>query len=105
MASLLFIMAFNANAVGPTGTTFDLITKVNWGCMFPITIGGLTLFGNGDDADSGVSSPVCECFSEGSAKFGLKIGFWEPARVIDTVKDAYCMMPLGIELPIAQPFV
>ncbi len=105
MASLLFIMAFNANAVCPTGTTFDLITKVNWGCMFPITIGGLTLFGNGDDADSGVSSPVCECFSEGSAKFGLKIGFWEPARVIDTVKDAYCMMPLGIELPIAQPFV
>ena len=73
MASLLFIMAFNANAVCPTGTTFDLITKVNWGCMFPITIGGLTLFGNGDDADSGVSSPVCECFSEGSAKFGLKI--------------------------------
>ncbi|MFD1620478.1 TraU family protein [Thalassotalea marina] len=73
--------------------------------MFPLTIGGLTLFGNGDDNESGQSNPVCECFSEGSWKFGLKIGFWEPARIIDTVKDAYCMMPLGMSLNIEQPYV
>jgi len=105
LACMLFMFSLNANAICPTGTTLDFITKVQWGCMFPITIGGLTLFGNSDDNDSGQGSPVCQCFSEGSAKFGLKIGFWEPARIIDTVKDSYCMMPLGMELPINQPFV
>jgi conjugal transfer pilus assembly protein TraU len=103
-ACLLFI-SIQANATCPTGTTLDFITKVNWGCMFPITIGGLTLFGDGDESEDGTGSPVCECFSEGSAKVGLKIGFWEPARIVDTVKDAYCLMPLGMELPLAPPYV
>lgn len=102
---ILFLISSNANAICKTGSTVDFITQVKWSCMYPITIGGLTLFGNSDDNDSGQSNPTCTCFKEGSYKFGLKMGFWEPARIIDTVKDSYCMMPLGMELPINQPFV
>ena len=40
IAVCLFMFSLNANAICPTGTTLDFITKVNWSCMFPITIGG-----------------------------------------------------------------
>lgn len=102
---LLLILPLKANAVCPTGNMLNFITQVNWGCMFPITIGGLTLFGNGDDNEAGQGSPICSCFGEGSWKFGLRMGFWEPARIVDTVKDAYCMIPLGMKLPLAGNYL
>ena len=105
LSILLFVCSFNAKAVCPTGEQFNFITQVNWSCMYPITIAGLTLFGDGDSTDDGQGSGLCECFGEGSAYFGIRWGFWEPARVIDTVKDSYCMMPLGLELNIEAPYV
>lgn len=102
---LVLIVPLKANAVCPTGNMLNFITQVNWGCMFPITIGGLTLFGDGEESAAGQGSPICSCIGEGSLKFGLRLGFWEPARIIDTVKDAYCMMPLGIDLGMSANFL
>ena len=50
IAVCLFMFSLNANAICPTGTTLDFITKVNWSCMFPITIGGCLLY-TSDAAD------------------------------------------------------
>lgn len=85
----------NANASSCPATGMSAITSVNFGCMFPIRIGGTVSGGSReDDSDSG-ESPVCLCNNDGNIRWGLNVQMWEPARLIDTVTDPYCIMPLG----------
>jgi conjugal transfer pilus assembly protein TraU len=43
---------------------------------------------NADDSEP--SSPLCTCGSGTDIKFGVALSFWEPARVIETVRRPYC---------------
>lgn len=76
------------------------VTDVGWQNMFPISIGGVVEFGNidQDDVDDEANSPVCTCNTGTVPKVGLSVSFWEPARLIDTVSDPYCMMPIGLDV-------
>lgn len=76
------------------------ISDISWQCIFPIRIGGLSIGPNNDTPDPGASTPnvICSCGSGPSLRVGLGISLWEPARIIDTVSDPYCMMPLGTKL-------
>lgn len=73
------------------------ITDVSWKCMFPISIAGVSM-GGGEDTINQHDSAVCVCDSGPIPRIGLRYSLWEPSRVIDTVSDPYCMMPLGTEL-------
>lgn len=74
---------------------FNPITDICWHCVFPISIGGVTLIGSSiDTPDDNISNPFCLC----GTTFGLSTSFWEPARVIETVKDPYCFNLIGMEL-------
>lgn len=77
------------------------ISDISWQCIFPIRIGGLSI-GKGDSGmpDPGADTPdtVCSCNTGAINRYGLGISMWEPARIIDTVSDPYCIMPLGVKL-------
>ncbi|WP_238556030.1 TraU family protein [Dickeya sp. NCPPB 3274] len=79
------------------------ITDISWRCIFPMRIAGVQVVGGEEDA-SNIKSPICTCkAASGFPIIGLKTSFWEPKRIIDTVSDAYCMMPLGTQLTKPTP--
>ena len=53
----------------------------------------------GDSPSHNLNSPVCVC----GAKIGISFGIWEPARLMDTVKDPYCFPPIGTQMSNPKP--
>jgi conjugal transfer pilus assembly protein TraU len=86
----------------PTSAVFNPVTKVQWTCIFPITIGGVKI-GTFDklstalDAQSS-ESPLCACRKGATFWFGVKVSFWSPSRMVDVVTHPYCMMALGTDI-------
>ncbi|MBP7529742.1 MAG: TraU family protein [Syntrophorhabdaceae bacterium] len=77
------------------GSFFNPITDVCWQCIFPVTMGGVALINSDiDTVDDRISSPVCLC----GTTLGISASFWEPARIVETVKDPYCFNLIGAEL-------
>ena len=103
-----------AHAVCPDELVLSprLITDICWECIFPITIAGATLapygsrpqstgmLGQGANSASPVGSPICFCEDQfGLPTVGLTIGMWQPARLIELVRNPGCSPALGgIEL-------
>lgn len=78
------------------------VTEISWRCIFPMRIGGAEVASYGETDPTGqTTSPICICTGGTLPRLGVKIEFWEPSRIIDTVANPYCMMPLGAK--IAQP--
>jgi conjugal transfer pilus assembly protein TraU len=66
-----------------TGRFPNPITDICWSCILPITLGGTTLANlDGQEDIANPSSPVCSCGVNPTV--GLSIGFWEPARHVET---------------------
>ncbi len=99
---LLLFAASQAQALC-RGRPLNPVTDVCWQCAFPLRIGGVTLAAGEDVPADRLSSPVCACGSGGSLTVGLTASFWEPARMIETVKDPYCFPALGAQLTNPQP--
>jgi conjugal transfer pilus assembly protein TraU len=96
----LFCMPVTSYAVCNT-SPLNPITDISWSCIFPISIGGIAT--SGADETSQNDTPVCICHEGAVPRVGLKVSFWEPARIIDTVADPYCMMPLGTTINNPKP--
>jgi conjugal transfer pilus assembly protein TraU len=98
---LLSILNFNlACAKECTGEFVNPITDINWGCLFPITIGSIEIVGatNGLKDTENPSSPVCLCPKEalgGVPVPGIVGGYWEPSRLVDVSAEAYCFVNMG----------
>lgn len=103
--SILFILFFlfiKASYAVCETEALNPISDVAWENMFPMKIGNIVQLGNtegnnslANDADS---STTCNCNVGGVPKVGLSVEFWEPARIVDTVSDSNCMMPLGTDI-------
>lgn len=78
------------------------VTDIGWNCIFPMRIAGIQIVG-GEETPSHMDSPICVCKGGAIPSIGLKTSFWEPKRIIDTVTDPYCMMPLGVTLNTPKP--
>lgn len=90
---------------GSCSTSFlSIPTEVNWQCVFPISIGGVVEMSDGQgQGDENIGDSICACGTGGDARVGLSVSFWEPARVIDTVQDAWCMNAIGVQLENPKP--
>ncbi len=80
------------------GKFLNPITDICWSCVFPITIGGIELAKSEHFKDTeNPISPVCACKKDGAIvpTPGITIGFWEPIRVVEVVRDPYCLVSLG----------
>lgn len=105
MTCVLFsLLATRVSAICPTG--IKLLDIVNWQSIFPITIAGIPVSHSTDTVKTidSTRTPICICPMDMPPFFrvGLTVGFWEPARFIETVKDAWCMPSLGIDLGLAS---
>ncbi|MFZ3461478.1 TraU family protein [Vibrio harveyi] len=95
----LLTLLFSGSSLAQCHSNFiNPITDVSWKCIFPMRIAGMLTLGNGEEDPSTYTSPVCVCNAGKVPMIGLKTSFWEPRRMIDTVQDPYCMMPLGTSL-------
>lgn len=72
------------------------ITEVCWDCIFPISIGGLSLFNSRPDT-ANPWFPLCLCAGL-PPRLGLAIGLWEPARLVDVANEAGCFVNLGFDM-------
>ncbi|TYO96785.1 conjugal transfer pilus assembly protein TraU [Geothermobacter ehrlichii] len=84
---------------------FNPVEDICWQCIFPVQFGGRVTLGNtrGDVPPETRSSPVCACSNGGSVTVGTTVSFYEPARMIETVQDAYCFPSLGTRMSNPQP--
>lgn len=93
VVSILFL--YGTSEAVCKNTFFNPVTDINWQGILPIKIGGVTLKKAEDDnPDEKVSSPICVC----GLKIGIRAGFAEPARLVETVKDPYCFPSIGTQL-------
>jgi conjugal transfer pilus assembly protein TraU len=72
------------------------ITDICWSCIFPISIGNITIYSGGREDTKNPSSPICVCESPLIVpRVGITIGFWEPVRLAEVTRTPYCMVGLG----------
>lgn len=95
LITITSLLANGASASACPTNGLSTISSVNFSCMFPIRIGGIVTGGDVENDSEDSDSPVCLCDEGGSIRWGLNVQFWEPARLIDTVSDPFCVMPLG----------
>ena len=92
-----------AHAVCSDHTMLNPIDDIVWDCIFPITIMGVPLDMGNHPPDKPDSQMFCQCPGQGFGPgLGFMVGFWEPARLIETVYDAGCFPGLGMELPVSS---
>jgi len=85
-----------------TGKFMNPVTDICWSCVLPIKIGAVSILNAGqeDNGSSAGSNPVCTCTGGGVPKIGVKVSFWEPARLVEVVRAPYCFPSLGgISIP------
>ena len=87
------------------GSFVNPITDVCWSCLFPITIGHVSVFsGSVPDNSSNPSSPVCYCNTP-FPRVGISLGFWEPMALVDVTRQPFCLVNLGgIQLNMGSSF-
>ncbi|MDF1556551.1 MAG: TraU family protein [Deferrisomatales bacterium] len=102
---LVLLLAFNA---GPAtaGRPLNPVTDIAWHEIFPISIAGITVQGNDSTSPSGfsaIASPVCTCPAPPPVfrRVGIPVGLWEPARLVETVKDAGYFPSLGVTMDLS----
>jgi conjugal transfer pilus assembly protein TraU len=77
------------------GRMTNPVTDVCWSCLFPISVGGFTVAEGAESYDTpNPASPVCTCGSP-IPRVGISVGFWEPVRMADVVREPYCFVNLG----------
>ena len=99
-----------------------IMESINWQCMFPISIAGVRVDSYEDDnstiqqtgiiqseldgasvanpQESDSSDVFCRCDGAGAltdSPIGIRVEFWEAARVIEVVKDAWCFPMIGTD--------
>ena len=84
-----------ASAQTCTGRFVNPISDVCWECIFPISIGPITIGSVSGVLDTpNPSSPICLCGSP-IPRIGLSLGVWEPARLVDATRAPWCFPNLG----------
>jgi len=87
------------NAICKPGLPINPITDLCWHCIFPMRIAGMTVMPGPavNDTPIPIRLPACVCPIPIPPFFriGIPIGFWEPARMIETVKDPWCFPSFG----------
>ena len=102
LLSIWLVFNCNANASQCPSGLLNPFTDIAYNCIFPISIGGILHIGGGEkDHRESSKSPICACKGV-VPKIGLRISFWEPSNIIDSVSEPYCIMPLGKKIASAR---
>lgn len=77
------------------GSFINPITDVCWSCLFPMSIGSMSVFGEDVPDTSNPTTPICTCLVGSLRRIGITIGYWEPMALVDVTRHPYCMVNLG----------
>ncbi|MEM7687599.1 MAG: conjugal transfer pilus assembly protein TraU [Pseudomonadota bacterium] len=77
-----------------SGSFVNPITDVCWGCLFPLSLGGLKIWPSSRADTKNPTLPICACGSP-IPRIGLAVGFWEPVRLMDVTTRPFCFPNLG----------
>lgn len=94
----LLLFTFSARAACE-GDWINPVSDICWRCIFPITLGSIELISvNQQDAYKETGGlGLCACGFP--PKFGIKLGFWEPVRMVEVTRTPYCLVALnGLQL-------
>lgn len=99
VAFVLFALALAApvRAASPsrcTGSFVNPMTDVCWGCLFPLSVGSIKIWGSNRADTANPALPLCACGSP-IPRIGVALGFWEPVRLIDVTTKPFCFPNLG----------
>ena len=81
------------------------ITDICWSCIFPVSVGAIEIFTDGQDDIENPASPICVCPGD-PIRIGVEVGYWEPARQIEVTRTPGCFPSLGglyIDMGSAPP--
>ncbi len=104
LALTVGLSLFSHSALATLGTCNDsgildssMLTDVPWNSMYPIKLAGFTVGPKGSGAPDNASSKVfCACQDDlGVFVPGFTQSMYEPARLIEMVRQPDCMMALG----------
>lgn len=100
-ATCLWLLVPHAQAACTDRTMINPVNDIAWDCIFPISIGGFPIDYGEHPPDTPTTQFFCQCSGQGMFGVGLgfMVSFWEPARMVDTVSDAWCFPSLGMSLP------
>lgn len=87
-----------AQAACTDRTMINPVSDIAWDCIFPMSIGGFPIDYGEHPPDQPSTQFFCQCTGQGIYGLGFMVGFWEPARMIDTVSDAWCFPSLGMSI-------
>lgn len=102
-ATLLLVLMINfcsVSAYAVCDPSFaNPLTDISWTCTLPIRLGGAVISPrSSDNSKRYVKNTMCTCVYGNIKRWGLTVGFWEPAHMIDVSKDSGCFSGLGIEV-------
>lgn len=101
---MTFLLTNAANADGGkcVGKFVNPITDICWSCIFPISIGGISIKSGSSRRDTdNPNLPVCGCMKKIPPSEipvpvpGIAIGFWEPIRLVDVTRNPFCLVSMG----------
>ena len=93
-------IAFAKCIATPTNLMTEIF-KLDYSAMLPLKIASVTILpGNMPDTINTVNQPICTCPAPPPIfiRIGIPVGFFNPDRLIDSVKDAYCFEGVGVNL-------
>jgi conjugal transfer pilus assembly protein TraU len=76
-----------------SGRFVNPMTDICWSCLFPISIGPVKVSGGGREDTENPHQIPCVC--PRAPYFGIPVGFWEPARLVDVTRVPFCMVSMG----------
>lgn len=79
------------------GRFINPVTDVCWECIFPLTIGSVSVASGGGPDTVNPASPIqfCPAPPPVFVRVGLAIGYWEPMAVTDVTRSPGCLVNLG----------
>lgn len=85
------------------GRFVNPITDICWDCIFPLSIGNVSVFPGIAPDTSNPSSPIQICPVGILYRIGLAIGYWEPFALTDVTRSPYCMVNMGgFNIPVGK---
>ena len=95
---LIFVLNFiipTAEASSCRGHFVNPLTDICWRCLFPLSIGSMSVLSSGLGDTPNAEKPVGFCPSKIGTRIGLNIGYWEPVALAEVTDTPYCLVNLG----------
>lgn len=92
----VLIQGFSGSLQACHGRFVNPVKDICWSCLFPLSIGPVTVNKGGSEDTKNPKKIPCMCNRPPLGKLpGIPVGFWEPVRLVDVTRKPFCMVNLG----------